>query len=261
MLNLRVEKASFGYTGRLVLEDVSLQVNPGELVGVVGPNGSGKSTLIKGITRLVGCAAGSVHLNGHTVDQVSRMELARMVAVVPQNPVLPPLFTALEVVLLGRTPHQRLFQRESAVDMAVAVKALEATGARELAGRRVGELSGGERQRVCIARALTQETPVLLLDEPTADLDINYQLQVMSLLRRACREQGKLALAALHDLNLAAQFCDRLVMLKGGRVFAEGVPSSVMTSDNIRSVFGAEVTVLAHPVNGVPSVLLTGEGG
>jgi iron complex transport system ATP-binding protein len=261
MLNLRVENVTFGYGGRPVLEGVSLEVNPGELVGVVGPNGCGKSTLIKGITRLVEPGMGSVHLDGHTVDQVSRAELARMVAVVPQNPVLPPLFSALEIVLLGRVPRLGLFQREGKADIRAAEAALEAAGVLDLAGRRVGELSGGERQRVCIARALAQETPILLLDEPTADLDINYQLRVMSLVRRACREQGKLALAALHDLNLAAQFCDRLVMLKEGRVFSAGDPSMVMTSENIRAVYGAEVTVMLHPLNGVPCVLLSGQEG
>ena len=261
MLNLRVENVTFGYGARPVLEGVSLEVNPGELVGVVGPNGCGKSTLIKGITRLLSPGMGAVHLDGHTVGQVSRIELARLVAVVPQNPSLPPLFSALEVVLLGRAPWLGLFQREGKADIQAAETALEATGVLGLAGRRVGELSGGERQRVCIARAFAQETPILLLDEPTANLDINYQQKVMAMVRRACREQGKLALAALHDLNLAAQFCDRLVMLSGGKVFAEGTPSEVMTAENIRRVYGAEVTILPHPVNGAPSIFLSGEAG
>jgi iron complex transport system ATP-binding protein len=161
-------------------------------------------------------------------------------------------------VLLGRTPRLGLFQREGEADLRAAEAALEAAGVLDLAGRRVGELSGGERQRISIARALAQESPILLLDEPTADLDISYQLRVMSLLRLACREQGKLVLTALHDLNLAAQFCDRLIMLCDGRVFAEGSPSQVMTAENIRRVYGAEVMVIPHPVNRLPVTLVGG---
>jgi iron complex transport system ATP-binding protein len=187
-------------------------------------------------------------------------ELAKLMAVVPQDPALPPAFSALELVLMGRTPHLRLLQNEGPADIAAARRAMQATDTWELADRLLGELSGGERQRVVVARALAQETPVLLLDEPTTHLDIGHQASVLALVRRAAVQDGKAVLAVVHDLTLAAQYCDRLVILNGGCVVACGTPPQVLTADLLREVYGASVSVFPHPDTGRPVVAPSGEG-
>jgi len=241
--------------GQIVaLRQVSLSLAAGELLGVVGPNGSGKSTLIRAITRLVRPLGGDISLDGKEVGRLSQRELARWAAVVPQNPYLPDAFTVLEVALMGRTPHLGLLQSEGRADLAAVRRALEQTDTWHLAGRRMGELSGGERQRVVVARALAQETPLLLLDEPTAHLDMGHQAAVLDLVRRLCRTEGKAVLAAVHDLSLAGQYCDRLVMLNEGRVVGEGEPEEVLSPELLTSVYGTRVSVFSHPLTGRPVV-------
>jgi iron complex transport system ATP-binding protein len=236
------------------LTDAGLTLRTGEVLGLVGPNGSGKTTLIRALTGVVTPDAGEVRLSGRDVAAMSEAEVARVAAVVPQDPVLPPTFSALDCVLMGRTPHLRLLQQEGPHDVDVARRAMLATQTWELAARPVGELSGGERQRVIVARALAQETPVLLLDEPTAHLDIGHQGAVLDLMRRFTREAGKAVLAVVHDLTLAAHYCDRLVVLKAGRVIGEGAPGEVLTPELLREVYGVPVTVLPHPQTGRPVV-------
>jgi iron complex transport system ATP-binding protein len=180
-----------------------------------------------------------------------------VVSVVPQHAALPEAFTAFEVVLMGRTPHLGFLRHESQQDVDIAQGAMEITDTRHLAERLVGELSGGERQRLTIARALTQQTELMLLDEPTSHLDINYQIETLELISRLCREHGLAALAALHDLNLAAQYCDRLVLLHGGGIRAEGSAAEVITSANVKEVYGASVCLSSHPVNRLPVILAT----
>jgi iron complex transport system ATP-binding protein len=239
----------------VALRDVSLGLAAGEVLGLVGPNGSGKTTLIRAVTRVVKPVSGAVWLDGVDVRSSSQMEVARRVAVVPQEPALPEAFSALECVLMGRTPHLRLLENEGAQDFEAARRAMERTGTWEFAERPVGELSGGERQRVVVARALAQETPVLLLDEPTAHLDIGHQASVLALMRTWCREEGKAVLAVVHDLTLAAACCDRLLLLRpGGTVAAEGKPEDILRADVLSAVYGAEVEVFAHPRTGRPVV-------
>lgn len=257
---LRLEGMTLGYGERVVLRNITLEVASGEILGLIGPNGSGKSTLIRGVTRLIALHDGQVFLNGREIRQLSRENIARTVAVVPQNASLPELFTALEVVLMGRTPHLGRFRHESARDFTIAWQAMEATDTLGLAERRVGELSGGERQRLCIARALAQEPKVLLLDEPTAHLDINHQAETLNLVRALCRNRGLAVLAALHDLNLATQYCDRLVMIAGGGIHSQGRPDEVITPASIREVYGVDVHIQPHPVNGLPLVIVTPDG-
>ena len=253
---IELKDVSLGYDHRAILNDVNLEAVPGNVLGLIGPNGSGKSTLIKGITRLIKLFSGHILLDGRDIMTYKREQLARLLATVPQNPVLPEAFTAFEVVLMGRTPHLGLLRYEGKRDMAIAWQAMEATETQFFAERRVGELSGGEKQRLVIARALTQQPKVILLDEPTANLDINYQVEILDLIRSLCLEQGLTVVIALHDLNLAAQYCDWLVMLNGGRVHTEGVPHDVLTEQNIREVYGAEVCVYPHPVNRLPTTLV-----
>jgi iron complex transport system ATP-binding protein len=238
----------------VALRDVTFSLRPGEVLGLTGPNGSGKTTFIRAITAVVRPHSGRALVNGRPVSTLRQQELARLVAVVPQDPQLPPAFTALACVLMGRTPHLRLLQGEGPADLDAARRAMLATNTWDLAGRPLGELSGGERQRVVVARALAQETPVLLLDEPTAHLDVGHQAAILALVRRAAREDGKAVLAVVHDLTLAAQYCDRLIMLDGGAVVAAGVPAQVLQPALLRSVYGAAVDVFPHPRTGRPVV-------
>ncbi len=256
---LEVRRLSVAYGERPALRDVSLAVAVGELMGLVGPNGSGKTTLIRAASGVVAPRGGEVRLGGVDAAALSAREVALRAAVVPQNPPLPPAFSALEIVLMGRTPHLRLLQAESGADLEAARRAMLATHTWQFADRRVGELSGGERQRLLVARALAQETPLLLLDEPTAHLDVGHQAATLRLMLHLCRGEGKAVLAAVHDLTLAAQFCDRLVMLHRGEVVAEGAPADVLTPERVRTVYGASVHVLSHPLTGRP--VLAPDGG
>jgi iron complex transport system ATP-binding protein len=190
-------------------------------------------------------------LNGDDVARMRQRDVARRVAVVQQDPLLPPAFTAMEAVLMGRTPYLRLLQNEGPSDYEAARRAMVVTGVWALADRRLGELSGGERQRVVVARVLAQDTPVLLLDEPTAHLDIRHQASVLGLLRALCRE-GKAVLAVADDLTLAGQYCDWLVVLQGGRVAACGAPQEVLRAELLHPVYGAAVDVFPHPRTGMP---------
>jgi len=235
-----------------VLHDVHLAVEAGEFVGLVGPNGSGKSTLVRAISRVLPAAAGSIRLDGRDLAAMPQREVARRVAVVAQEATPAFDYSALEIVLMGRSPHLGRFGFEGRRDLAVASECLRATHAEHLAGRPVTALSGGERQRVMIARALAQEPRLLILDEPTAHLDINLQIEVMDLVRRLNAERGLTVVAVLHDLNLAAQYGNRLVLLCEGRVVADGPPAEVITPERVLRAYGTQVEVKRHPATGRP---------
>jgi iron complex transport system ATP-binding protein len=254
---IELDNVSLGYDHRVILHDVDMRAKPGQILGLVGPNGSGKSTLIKGIGRVIDLLSGHISIDGRDTRTVRRDELARLVATVPQDPALPGAFTAFEVVLMGRTPHLGLLRYEGEKDLAIAWQAMVATHTESFAERRASELSGGERQRLVIARALTQKPKAMLLDEPTANLDINYQVEILDLVKSLCREQSLTVVIALHDLNLAAQYCDLIVMLSGGRVHAGGAPGDILTAPNIKEVYGADVCVYPHPINGLPTTIIT----
>jgi iron complex transport system ATP-binding protein len=256
-VELEMRDVTLAYGRHPVLRDITFKAAPGEMVGLIGPNGSGKSTIIKALSHVITAAAGRVLVNGRDITAIPRRELACLVGVVPQLPLLPSTFTAFEIVLMGRNPHLGLFQSEGRHDWALAQQAMAKTGTIALADRRVNELSGGEIQGLLIARVLVQETSAILLDEPTANLDIGRQVEVLDLIRGLCRGNAVTALAALHDLNLAAQYCDRLLLISRGGVFAEGTPAQVITDANIKDVYGAENCVYAHPANGLPTVLLS----
>ena len=254
---IELHNVSLGYDHKPILHNVTMRARPGQLLGLVGPNGSGKSTLIKSMARLVEPFSGRIFIDGRDIRTIRRDELARLVATVPQSPALPGAFTAFEVVLMGRTPHLGLLRYEGGRDLAIAWQAMGATHTQPLVSRRLSELSGGERQRLIIARALAQQPKILLLDEPTANLDINHQVEILNLVRSLCLERSLTVIVALHDLNLAAQYCDWMVMLDEGKVFAEGTTPDVLTESNIAKAYGTEVCVYPHPVNKLPTTLIT----
>ncbi len=259
MIKIEMQKVSIGYSHKVILRDITFQVLPGQIVGLIGPNGSGKSTIIRALTRVISLYDGQILLDDKNIISIPRQQLARLVSVVPQVPILPSAFTSFEVVLMGRNPHLSLFQHESSREVEITLRAMEQTMTRHLAGRRVGELSGGEIQCLLIARALVQETKAILLDEPTANLDIGRQIEILNLIKRLCHEKNIAVLAALHDLNLSAQYCDRLVLINNGTVHAQGTPVEVITAANIKEVYGAEGCVYTHPANGLPAVLVNPE--
>jgi len=261
MVKLEVENLGLAYSNNVVLKDLTFQVIPGEMVGLIGPNGSGKSTIIKALSHVIRPYSGRVLLDGRDIAKIRRQELARLVGVAPQIPLLPSAFTSFEIVLMGRNPHLGLFQYEGTRDIEITWQAMGKTATRPLAERKIGELSGGEIQRIVIARVLAQQTKSILLDEPTANLDINHQVEILDLIKSLCREENLSVVITLHDLNLASQYCDRLILINEGQIHAQGLPAEVITDENIKAVYGAEGCVYTHPVNGLPVVLLNSRNG
>ena len=249
---VRASGLEFSYRSRPVLRGLSLSVDAGEMVGIVGPNGVGKSTLLRLLSGSLSPSSGAVSINGSQIARLKPMERARAVAVVSQNPSAPDGLTALEMVLMGRNPYLGLLQWEGREDVAIALRMMELVNCFELADRLVTSLSGGERQRVFIARALAQQAPVLMLDEPTAHLDIGYQSSILDTIEAVRKKLEVTVIAAMHDLALAARYCDRLALIADGTIFALGPPHLVLTPDTLSSVFGVEVSILRHPVDGTP---------
>jgi iron complex transport system ATP-binding protein len=253
-VSLSVHELCFSYGPKEVVRGLSFALRPGEVLGVVGPNGAGKSTVIKLLTRVLTPSAGAVTLDGVPVRRFSRLELAKRVAVVPQAGELPGAFRAIDLVMMGRTPHLGFLAPEREADHEIVERAMRRTDVWQFRERTLVELSGGERQRVLLARALAQEPRYLLLDEPTNHLDLKYQVEVLRFVRREAKS-GIGALIVLHDLNLSARICDRLLVMEGGRCVAEGLPAEVLTEARLREVYRAEVTVFAQPGSGAPVVL------
>lgn len=252
-MNLRLAGVTVALEGRTVLHDLELEVPAGGFVGVVGPNGSGKSTLIRTIYRAVRPDRGVVYVGGDDVWAMSARMSARRTAVVAQHGTPAGEFTVAEVVAMGRTPHKRLFDADTPDDRDICDQALARVGLAGLANRPLSSLSGGERQRVMIARALAQQAPLLLLDEPTNHLDVRHQYEILTLVRSL----GMTVLAALHDLDLAVQFCDTLHVLRAGQVVASGPPQVVLTPELVREVFEVDAHLLVHPVTGQLRLLLS----
>jgi len=247
---------TLGYTGEPVIRELTLNVARGQFLGLVGPNGCGKSTVVRALSRVLPPTRGQVLLDGVDIYRMSARALARRLAVVPQDGTVGFDFTVREVVLMGRAPHLSRFGIERPRDYVIAEKCMELTNTSLFADRPVTALSGGERQRAMIARALAQEPEVLLLDEPTAHLDINHQIEVLDLARRLTGEQTLATMVVLHDLNLASQYCDHLILLSGGSVLAEGPPRQVVNEKHIRAAYGADVQVRLHPSTGRPYITL-----
>lgn len=256
MIGLQIKGVSFSYFNGLVLRDLTLTIRPGEIAGVLGPNGSGKSTLLRLAGGLLRCQRGEVRLNGSNLKDMSRKSIARHLAIVPQQFHISFAFTVEEIVTLGRIPFLRPFAEEVDSDWRLVNEAMELVGISHLRARRFNELSGGERQKAVLAMALAQEPKLLLLDEPTAHLDITHQVEILELVRRLNLERGLTVLAAIHDLNLASLYFNRLILLKEGRLLADGAPAEVLTEPIINEVFSAAVKVEPHPATGVPHIVI-----
>ncbi len=251
---LSIEDITIRYEARTVLRGVSLSVNAGEVLALIGPNGVGKSTLIRAASGSLKPIGGRVIVEGRDVHHLHVEERARLMAVVPQAVRLPETFSVFETVLMGRTPYLGWLGRESEKDRSAARAALEQTCTLDLAERPIGELSGGEQQRVLIARALAQSAHTLLLDEPTAHLDLKHQANVLSLVRSLAHDERHAVLIALHDLNLAAQYADRVALLSNGTIAASGTPEKVLTEENLSPAYGLRITVYEHPAHGAPLI-------
>lgn len=244
----------FRYREAWVLQDVCLEVVPGEILGILGPNASGKTTLLGALQGILKPQKGKVLLGGQEIGRMTRRQVARSLAVVPQEMPVPHSLTVLEVALMGRHPHLGFMGFEGPEDHRIAMGSLERAGCAHLAHRDINELSGGERQRVLMARALAQKPRILLLDEPTAYLDLKHQVELVELLGRLHREERLTVVWVSHDLNLASLICHRLLLLKEGRVRALGSPDEVLTGEIISEVYGARVLVDQHPETRTPRI-------
>src|SRR5262247_401242 len=253
---LEVAGIACAYDGADVLTDVTVRLSPGDFTAVAGPNGSGKSTLIRAMSRVLRPRLGQALLEGQDLYSLPAKRAAQAIAVLPQESTLEFEFSCAEVVRMGRAPHLGRFETESERDRMVVREAMERTSTWELRQRAVLELSGGERQRVLLARAFAQEPKILLLDEPTAHLDLAFQVQILRLVRELRDEKKTAVLASLHDLNLAAAYADRIVLLSTGKTASAGPPKDVLVEPVLRPVFGNDVMVRTHPDTGAPLILV-----
>jgi iron complex transport system ATP-binding protein len=252
---MKVTGLTLGYTERVIVDAVDLDLPSGELTAIVGPNGSGKSTLLRGMSRLLRPRAGSVHLDGVDIAALSGTQLARRLALLPQSPLTPESLTVGDLVSRGRFPHRSWFQRWSPADDAAVREALEQVSLLDRFADPVSELSGGQRQRAWLAMVLAQDTPYLLLDEPTTFLDLAHAVDVMALARRIAHESERTVVCVIHDLTLAARFADHVVVLSEGEVAAAGAPTAVLSEQLLSDVFGLTARVLY--VDGAPAIVPT----
>lgn len=259
MTTLEVHDLTLGYRNGAVLRDLRLAAQPGRVLALAGPNGAGKTTLLRALARLLRPQHGAVLLDGRDVWQISERDTARRLGLVPQNETSEWPLTVEQMVALGRAAHRGWFRPYSAADHAAVDAALEQTGLEPLRSRLLGELSGGERQRALIARALAQQPATILLDEPTAHLDLRYQGAVLGLARRLAHTCGLAVVLSLHDLNLAALYADQVALIADGGLLAEGTPAEVLTAGHLQRAYGVPVTVGRHPIYGTPLVMPVAE--
>ncbi|SEA66310.1 ABC transporter ATP-binding protein [Leifsonia sp. 21MFCrub1.1] len=255
---LAARDLSLAYEGGVVVDALDLDIPSGRVTAIVGPNACGKSTLLRGLSRLLPPASGSVLLDGSDIHSLPTKQVAQRLGLLPQSPTAPDGITVADLVSRGRYPHQGWFRRWTAADDEAVAEAMTATGVTDLADRPVDELSGGQRQRVWIAMALAQRTDILLLDEPTTFLDLSHQLDVLDLLLDLNAARGTTVVMVLHDLNLAARYAGHLVAMRSGSIVAAGDPAAVVTAELVRDVFGVESVIADDPVTGTPLVVPLG---
>ncbi|AWB46316.1 Fe(3+)-dicitrate ABC transporter ATP-binding protein [Paenibacillus sp. CAA11] len=252
MVTLQTSHLNIAYEDRLIVEDLNIQIPEGKITALVGANGSGKSTILKTMARIMQPKSGSVLLNGKSIHKQSTREVAKQMAILPQNPTAPEGLTVYELVSYGRFPYQKGFGSMNAEDRRIIEWAIDVTGMSEFTARPLDQLSGGQRQRAWIAMALAQETDILFLDEPTTFLDMAHQLEVLYLLERLNREEGRTIVMVVHDLNHASRYAQHMIAIKTGKAVAAGAPAEVMTPEVLREVFGIEADIVIDPRTGVP---------
>lgn len=255
MERLYTNQLNIAYGDRSIVDNLNISIPPGQITALVGANGSGKSTILKTMARIMKPQSGSVFLDGKSIHQQSTKEVAKQLAILPQNPVAPDGLTVSELVTYGRFPHQKGFGSLTSEDKAIVRWAVEMTGMMEFYDRPVDQLSGGQRQRAWIAMALAQGTDILFLDEPTTFLDMAHQLEVLKLLQKLNEEEKRTVVMVVHDLNHASRYAHHMVAIKRGQVISSGTPEAVMTLDVLREVFGIEADIIRDPRTGVPLCL------
>ena len=255
---LKIDSLTVAYDDKVVLQNVSFDVQPGEILALIGPNGTGKSTLIRALSGVVPIASGQVSIDGQNLSELSANQRAKIMAVVPQARQLGGAFSVEQAVMMGRTPYLNWIGQESESDKAVVRLALEQTNLTGFADRQIAQLSGGEQQRVLLARALSQSTPVLLLDEPTNHLDLQHQTNLLSIVKRLAKEKELIVIVAMHDLNLVYFFADKVALLVNGELRGLGTPEKVMQKDAISAAYQTPVEIIQHPVTGAPIIFPQG---
>lgn len=253
---LKVKNLSGGYDKKIIIKDISFAIQRGDFLGIIGPNGSGKSTLLRLMSRVLMPGKGNIIFEDKDISEMKLKEFCRKTAFVPQDTLINFSFSVEEIVLMGRIPHLRRLQFESKKDFLIAQNALSLTDTLYLKEKQIDTLSAGERQRVIIAKALAQEPILLFLDEPTSHLDIGHQIQILDLLKKLNRERNLTIVMVLHDLNLAAEFCNRIILLNEGKIFKEGLPEEVLTYQNIETVYKTVVVVNKNPISDKPYIIL-----
>lgn len=256
---LRATQLGVGYGDRRIIDDLTVAIPEGSFTVIVGPNACGKSTLLGALARILPAKSGTVVLDGQDIHRMRTKELARHIGLLPQSSIAPEAITVIDLVSRGRHPHQGVFRQWSAIDEERVQQALADTGLSDLANASVDRLSGGQRQRVWIAMVLAQDTPVVLLDEPTTFLDMAHQIEILELCVRLNRS-GRTLVAVLHDLNQAARYSSHLVAMRDGRIVAEGAPADVLTEATVESVFGVRSRVIADPETGTPLIVPLAHG-
>jgi iron complex transport system ATP-binding protein len=253
---LKIKDLTFSYDrSQEVLKNVNIEIKKGEFIGIVGPNGCGKTTLVNILSRVLERQKGKIQLNGAELNTIPQNEIARLIAVVPQESMFEFEFTAMEIVLMGRLPYLSRFQLEGEKDRKIAENAMKKTKCWKFRDKYIKNLSGGEKQRVIVARALTQEPEYLLLDEPTSHLDMNFQFEVLDLIAKLNRKKGVTIISVFHDINLASKYCTRLLLMKDGRIIADGPPRTIINHKNMSKIYDFNIILKRHPKEGYKYIL------
>ena len=255
---LDVDSLSYKYEDKIVLDQVTLGIKSGEILGILGPNGCGKTTLLKNLNRNLRPHGGCILIDGTDIEKVSKKEIAQSIAAVPQSNEIRFAFTVKEIVTMGRMPFQESLRGETSADLEIIEKAMKQTGLTEFAERYINTLSGGERQRAIIARAITQTPKIILMDEPTLHLDINMQFEALDLIQKLSRENDLAVVIVSHDLPMVTRYCDRIILIHDHRIFAMGTADEVLTKENMRTVFNVDAELERDPRTGKNAVRLFG---